>query len=516
MFAQELAPLCNHPVWKSRKLTMGTIFQSISAEFSSDFEIYMSNEKAKTFLERVCDITGTLLISSSNNDVHTPSSLKICGSWDSMLNAHNILSAYSVVNDLMKTEDVHEQKSLSPKIEVTKANPSSLNARRKRKTPPCPRSKRPDSMFFKHQDETKSTSKFPAVYPSEHLQIDPDSNPDFSESPIPVAITNLQNNQSEPIVFQQNSMESTGQLVTSDGADMYFVNNDSTQESLGSTPEKPIIPVEGIKGQYSCSMCKYTTNSARNLESHIDRFHLKPVTCHKCGKGFGYERDLKRHLLKNKYSCLGRSVVNKHYISVLPEGSIGEVNQEENSPKNSTLLKENDSESLSDFRNQNLAIKVKEEPVFDDENTADYEINNSTVSAGDSSTSVKSATFIPTKPDSLGEKDNSVQNEEFTEHQEMRSMYMEADSDTQNDFSNDFTTSSTPGDLVKFNCHSCPYVAQKKQHIIDHICRMHKKQFACDYCNSKFGLIKDLNRHLRRSHGIDIPLKNSRGMNMTF
>jgi predicted RNA-binding Zn-ribbon protein involved in translation (DUF1610 family) len=63
-----------------------------------------------------------------------------------------------------------------------------------------------------------------------------------------------------------------------------------------------------------------------------------------------------------------------------------------------------------------------------------------------------------------------------------------------------------------FACKYCTYTANKRQHIVDHICRMHKKQFSCDHCHSMFGLVKDLNRHLRRSHGIDIPLKNSRGM----
>lgn len=476
---------------------MGAIFQSISAEFSSDFEMYMSNEKARSFLERVCEITGTLLICNSDDDVHSSNSLKLCGSWDSISNAHNILSAYPVVNDLMKNEDLSEICFKSPSFKITQES-----SRRKRKTP-CPRNivLRPD-ISLPHQE-------------SEQIRIERMENPaELPESPVPVAITNLQNNQSEAIVFPRNSTESHKQLITSDGADMFFMKNEATQESpLAGMQEKPLIHVDGTKGPYSCSMCKYATNSARNLESHIDRFHLKPVTCHKCGKGFGYERDLKRHLLKNKYSCLGRYLVNR---TAGPDSSSVELNQHE---KNASVLKESDSELSSEFTNQSMAIKIKEEPIFDDENTTDYEINSSTGGPVDGSSTGKNFDLMQLKNEFSEEKESNGQQDdklEFSDHQEMQNMYMESDSDAQNDFSNEFTTSSIPGDLLKFNCHSCPYVAQKKQHIIDHICRMHKKQYACSHCHSKFGLMKDLNRHLRRSHGVDIPLKNSRGMNMTF
>jgi hypothetical protein len=42
---------------------MGTVFQSICAEISSEFETLLSDNSAMNFLERVCDMTGTLMIS---------------------------------------------------------------------------------------------------------------------------------------------------------------------------------------------------------------------------------------------------------------------------------------------------------------------------------------------------------------------------------------------------------------------------------------------------------------------
>ena len=56
----------------------------------------------------------------------------------------------------------------------------------------------------------------------------------------------------------------------------------------------------------------------------------------------------------------------------------------------------------------------------------------------------------------------------------------------------------------KFQCKHCSFCVFRKQQIEDHIRRVHIRQFRCDICGATFGLLKDLNRHYRKTHKIMI------------
>lgn len=573
---------------------MGTVFQSICAEISSEFETLLSDNSAMNFLERVCDMTGTLMISKYSNDninpTVAPNSLKICGSWISVCQTHNILSAYTIVRGLMKTDIAEKDKNVYDDI----INDYIPSAKRKRGRPAKIVKFRNYEMLEKSTGKPfKKTISTSSPKTSENLPMDKD-HCEISPVPVPVLLTISDNNQSVPVlnvlpgnqsvpVLLPGNENSESMITVGDKSptldkqyesNMYFVENpEGLVAESQNIDNHSNMDTEDNKDIYSCAMCRYTTTNARNLEAHLDRFHFKPVTCHICGRGFGYERDLKRHLLKNKYSCGSRrSVINENYIKISTDTD-DQINMDMNSSIEDQAKK--DDKHLTDFlkkelnesnqlRNNdssmcNSNFKIKEEPVFLEDqsmNETDFPNNvpiNLSLPAEKATVEFKideANTILKSRKKSGGNKSSdgmSLPLEDPTEDSDsyqpsLNIGYQSSDADqyTQNDqfesidsnvnlsvmnvsetnfLSNiDHVDNNCDDDFIVdtnssgFACKYCTYTANKRQHIVDHICRMHKKQFSCDHCHSMFGLVKDLNRHLRRSHGIDIPLKNSRGM----
>lgn len=526
---------------------MGTVFQSISAELSAEFENLLSNNHARSFLERVCDLTGTLMISSSNNPLVAPNSLKICGSWASVSNAHNILSSYTIVRDLMKT-DFDDNDNSWGEITSSEYLPTPKRRRKSRNRKIC--------NLIRENDEFSSSMKLKTSPANpDILDVCPDSN---TVSPIPVLLSSIGNTQTFPVNLSKQNEDIPGEPVplTPEDGDMYFIENTNNQVTdFQNSDNQSTNTEEGGKGKYPCTLCKhYSTTSAKNLEAHLDRFHFKPVTCHICGRGFGYERDLKRHLLKNKYSCstAKRSLINKHYVTITR--SEYDTDEQSNSGVGNSiedlvnLSKEGQDESCNDsnihhedlqaystkvFETEdsgfNLNLRIKEEPKELEEPNALEVIPIQSLSTNSTSPpkectealpspikqsrNLDSSTNSPEDEDERNDsyQDSTIQRAQMPPQDQLKLMEQEFGS-SNFDFNveEDFTTETT-GEVTNYYCKICTYMAHKKQHMIDHICRMHKKQFACEHCNSMFGLVKDLNRHLRRTHGVDIPLKNSRG-----
>lgn len=60
---------------------------------------------------------------------------------------------------------------------------------------------------------------------------------------------------------------------------------------------------------------------------------------------------------------------------------------------------------------------------------------------------------------------------------------------------------------MTFPCSYCDYSTHRLKLIEDHVKRVHFKKFECSQCGTRFGLKKDLNRHYRRTHKMDLELQ---------
>ncbi|XP_045204929.2 zinc finger protein 540-like [Mercenaria mercenaria] len=62
------------------------------------------------------------------------------------------------------------------------------------------------------------------------------------------------------------------------------------------------------------------------------------------------------------------------------------------------------------------------------------------------------------------------------------------------------TKPTAPSESVEFQCLECNYVTPVKMRLSCHIQRTHRKEFACDECDRRFGYSKDLLKHKQNIH----------------